>query len=76
MKSANEQMDMRLRIDGDVEQALELSRGELALIDAASQVPDMSRAGPKRKGKAVKLAALLAAARPKTTLHPSGDALL
>jgi 2-dehydropantoate 2-reductase len=71
-------MGDQLKIDGEVEQALQLSRGELALIDAASQVPDMSRLDPKRKGKAVKLAALLAAARPKATgtyltLHSATD---
>ncbi len=69
---------MRLRIDGEVKQALELSRGDLAAIDGAAQIPDMARVDPKRKGRAVKLAAVLAAARPKVTatyltLHSATD---
>ena len=69
---------MKLRIDGLVATALELSREELAAVDAAWQVPDVSRVDPKRKGKAVKLAGLLALAQPGAgadylTLHSSTD---
>jgi 2-dehydropantoate 2-reductase len=69
---------MRLQIDGEVAQPLELSLSDLAAIDLAWQVPDVSRVDPKRKGKAVKLAGLLALAGPKPeaaylTLHASAD---
>jgi DMSO/TMAO reductase YedYZ molybdopterin-dependent catalytic subunit len=67
-----------LSIDGEVEQVLALSAGDLAGIDAAFQVPDVSRLAPKRQGRAVRLAGLLALARPKAaanylTLHSSTD---
>lgn len=69
---------MRLQIDGEVTKPLELSLPDLAAIDAAWQVPDVSRVDPKRKGKAVKLAGLLALANPHPsatylTLHASAD---
>jgi 2-dehydropantoate 2-reductase len=72
------QEETRLRIDGEVEQPLELSRSELAQIETAAQIPDVSRVDPKRKGKAVLLEALLRAVQPKAaarylTLHSSLD---
>ena len=69
---------MRLQIDGEVSNSVELSLSDLEAIDPAWQVPDVSRIDPKRKGKAVKLAGLLklAQARPDAkylTLHASAD---
>jgi 2-dehydropantoate 2-reductase len=69
---------MRLQVNGEVLNPLELSLPDLAAIDAAWQVPDVSRVDPKRKGRAVKLAGLLALASPKPgaaylTLHASTD---
>jgi len=48
-----------LRIDGEVEQARELTLEDLEAIDAAYQVADVSKLDPQRKGTAVKLAGLL-----------------
>lgn len=67
-----------LLINGEVNEPLELTRGDLTRIEAAAQVPDMSRLDPKRKGKAVRLAAVLALAQPKPnaaylTLHSATD---
>jgi DMSO/TMAO reductase YedYZ molybdopterin-dependent catalytic subunit len=67
-----------LSIDGDVESPLTLSYDDLAALDAAFQVADVSRLDPKRKGDAVKLAGVLARVRPKPsarylTLHASRD---
>ncbi|MEX0979287.1 MAG: molybdopterin-dependent oxidoreductase [Pirellulales bacterium] len=67
-----------LTIDGDVESPARLSFAELAAIDAAFQVADVSRIDPKRAGDAVQLAGLLALVRPKPsarylTLHASKD---
>jgi 2-dehydropantoate 2-reductase len=72
------QEETRLRIDGEVETALALSRSDLAAIEGVAQIPDMTRVDPKRRGKAVKLAAVLAAARPRgtatyLTLHSATD---
>lgn len=52
-------MDPSLTIDGAVRTAMRLSVADLAAIDAAGQVPDVSRLDPKRAGAAVTLAALL-----------------
>jgi DMSO/TMAO reductase YedYZ molybdopterin-dependent catalytic subunit len=67
-----------LRIEGEVRKPLALSFADLAALDAACQVPDVSRIDPKRKGDAVSLAGLLERVRPKTsakylTLHASAD---
>ena len=69
---------IRLMIDGEVEQSLSLSPTELAGIDPAFQIPDVSQLVPKRQGRAVRLAGLLALARPKSgatylTLHAATD---
>ncbi len=67
-----------LTIDGEVERPRQLSRSDLAAIDAAYQVPDVSRLDPKRKGRAVRLAGLLALVGVKPsakylTLHATAD---
>lgn len=53
-----------LKIDGEVEVARQLSYDDLARIDAADQVVDVSRLDPKRQGDAVTLAGLLKLVRP------------
>jgi DMSO/TMAO reductase YedYZ molybdopterin-dependent catalytic subunit len=67
-----------LTIDGDVERPAALSFDDLAALDGAYQVPDVSRIDPKRKGDGVTLAGLLAHVRPHgsaryLTLHSSSD---
>ena len=67
-----------LTINGEVERPRQLSRPDLAAIDAAYQVPDVSRLDPTRKGRAVRLAGLLAlvGAKPSAkylTLHATAD---
>ena len=68
----------RLRIDGQVEQTLELSFAELESIDAEHQVADVGRLVSGRKGDAVRLEGLLARVQPKPqadylTLHSGAD---
>ena len=48
-----------LRIDGEVETSRQLTFADLAAIDAAHQIRDVSRFDPKRRGDAVKLTGLL-----------------
>ncbi|MCA9220433.1 MAG: hypothetical protein KDA71_08910, partial [Planctomycetales bacterium] len=48
-----------LRIDGEVERPRELTLADLAALDAADQVADVSQYDPKRKGAAVRLSGLL-----------------
>ena len=67
-----------LRIDGEVENPMELSYDDLAALDASQQILDVSRLDPARKGDAVKLAALMQAARVRPSaayigLHASCD---
>jgi len=67
-----------LTIAGEVQWPLSLSFADLAALGEELQVRDVSRIDPKRKGDAVKLAGLLARARPKAsarylTLHSSTD---
>jgi DMSO/TMAO reductase YedYZ molybdopterin-dependent catalytic subunit len=67
-----------LRIDGEVEQPLNLGYGDLAAFASADQVIDVSRFHPNRKGDGVTLASVLARARPKQTatyltLHAAAD---
>lgn len=67
-----------LRVDGDVERQLELQADDLAAIDAAFQIADVSQLDPKRKGRAVRLAGVSQLAGPKSeakylTLHASHD---
>lgn len=67
-----------LRIDGEVEQPLELSFQDLVAMPPEHQVADVSRLDPKRSGGAVTLAGLLARCRVKPaagylTLHSSSD---
>lgn len=67
-----------LQIDGDVERALALSFADLAAIDQARQIDDVSRLDPKRRGGAVQLSAVLEQAGVRqtacyVTLHASSD---
>ena len=67
-----------LTIDGEVEQPVVLSFDELAAIDGAVQIADVSRIDPQRAGDAVRLAALIERVRPRPavrylTLHASRD---
>jgi DMSO/TMAO reductase YedYZ molybdopterin-dependent catalytic subunit len=55
----------RLRIDGEVEMPLQLTFADLAAIDSAQQIADVSSIDPKRKGDAVKLVGLLKLVRAK-----------
>jgi len=68
----------KLIVDGEVELAHGFTRHELAEVDAALQVPDMTEIDPKRPGRAVRLEALLAKVKPTDagthlTLHASAD---
>ena len=70
--------DLRLIVDGEVEQPAVLSYADLAALDREYQISDVSRLDPKRKGEAVRLAGLLTRVRPKPsarylTLHASRD---
>src|SRR4051794_829436 len=67
-----------LRLDGAVEQPLDLTFDDLAALPEAAQVPDVSRFHPQRRGDGVVLEALLARARPHAdanylTLHADRD---
>ena len=70
--------DVFLKITGEVERSLALSFADLAGLDSASQVIDVSRLDAKRSGDAVTLAGLLALAGAKPsaqylTLHSATD---
>jgi DMSO/TMAO reductase YedYZ molybdopterin-dependent catalytic subunit len=70
--------EIRLIVDGAVEQPLELRAGDLAALPAGSQVRDVSRFHPKRQGDGVALEAILERARPQAeanylTLHANRD---
>jgi 2-dehydropantoate 2-reductase len=67
-----------LRVDGAVEQPLELTFDDLRAFPEADQITDISRFQPSRRGDGVTLEALLRAARPTAaanylTLHASRD---
>jgi DMSO/TMAO reductase YedYZ molybdopterin-dependent catalytic subunit len=67
-----------LKIDGEVAHSLDLKLDDLAALPVEAQIPDVSRLDPKRRGKAVKLSAVLdlAGVRPGAaylTLHASAD---
>jgi DMSO/TMAO reductase YedYZ molybdopterin-dependent catalytic subunit len=67
-----------LRVDGAVEQPLELSFEDLRAIPENDQVLDVSRFNPGRRGDGVALEALLLRTRPRPeanylTLHASRD---
>lgn len=67
-----------LKVEGAVEQALELSFDDLARLPEAAQVHDVSRFHPQRRGDGVTLEALLERARPRPeanylTLHADRD---
>lgn len=49
----------RLMVDGRVAQPLSLTHRELAELDPAAQIDDVSQMGAKRPGRAVRFAALL-----------------
>lgn len=70
--------DVLLTITGEVEIALALTSADLAAIAPEQQIADVSLLAPGRQGCAVKLAAVLALARPKDSakylgLHASAD---
>jgi 2-dehydropantoate 2-reductase len=67
-----------LRIDGEVAVPLQLDHARLSAIDPAAQIADVGTLDPKRRGKALRLTALLDLARPHSnvaylTLHSSRD---
>ena len=67
-----------LRIDGAVEEPLNLTFDDLRGLPAADQVADVSRFQPSRKGDGVMLEALLRLCRPRSeanylTLHAARD---
>ena len=67
-----------LVVNGEVDRPAQLSLDDLAAIEANSQVADVSRLDPKRRGKAVTLAGLLAHVRVRPTaqyltLHSASD---
>lgn len=67
-----------LRVDGHVEQPLDLTFEEFQAIEGDAQIPDVSRFQPKRRGDAVTLNAILERVRPTSdatylTLHASLD---
>jgi DMSO/TMAO reductase YedYZ molybdopterin-dependent catalytic subunit len=67
-----------LRVDGAVEEPLDLTFGDLDGLPEADRVEDVSRFHPGRKGDGVTLEALLRRARPRDeanylTLHATRD---
>lgn len=67
-----------LTISGDVSESRSLTFADLAAIDRAYQVADVSRLVPGRKGDAVRLAGILKLVQPRDTakylgLHSSSD---
>ncbi len=69
---------MSLRIDGEVERPAQLSTHDLAALNEADQIADVSRLDPKRHGRAVRLSGLLAhvgarATAKYLTLHATAD---
>jgi DMSO/TMAO reductase YedYZ molybdopterin-dependent catalytic subunit len=69
---------MKLQIDGEVEQPVQWSQADLAAIHDAHQIDDVSKLDPKRPGRGVRLAGVLAVvgAKPSArwlTLHSSKD---
>src|SRR6187200_1037078 len=71
-------MTILLTISGQVEQPRSLTFADFAAIDAAYQVPDVSRLVPDRKGDAVQFAGILALVKPQASakylgLHSSTD---
>ena len=70
--------DITLQITGEVESPRSLTFADLIAIDPAAQIADVSQLAAGRKGDAVKLAALLALAKPKSgakwlNLHATAD---
>lgn len=70
--------DVLLKIVGEVESPRELTFAELAAVDPGQQIVDVSQIAAGRKGDAVRLAGLLALARPKSgakylNLHATAD---
>jgi DMSO/TMAO reductase YedYZ molybdopterin-dependent catalytic subunit len=67
-----------LKVDGAVENPLELSFDDLARLPESAQVADVTRFQPKRRGDGVALEAILERARPRPeanylTLHADRD---
>jgi len=70
--------DPKLTVDGEVENPTQFSYDDLAALDPAAQVSDVSKWGLQRGGDAVRLTALLERVRPKPgvkylTLHAAAD---
>ena len=68
----------QLQVDGEVESPRVFSRHEIAALGAESLIADVSQLEPRRKGTAVRLAAVLERVRPRSsathlTLHASAD---
>jgi 2-dehydropantoate 2-reductase len=61
-----------LKVCGEVERPLDLTFNDLAAMEAASQVPDVSTLVPGRQGDAVTLAGILRMAVPKPTARYLG----
>ena len=59
----------RLKISGEVERPIEMTREEFGSIDASARVDDLSRLGVDKRGSAVKLRALVERAGPKATVR-------
>jgi DMSO/TMAO reductase YedYZ molybdopterin-dependent catalytic subunit len=67
-----------LKVDGAVENPLELTFDDLAALPESSQIADVSRFQPKRQGDGVALEAILERTRPRPeanylTLHADRD---
>ena len=70
--------DVLLKITGEVESPRELTFADLAAVDSRQQIVDVSQLAAGRKGDAVRLARLLALAKPKPgakylNLHATTD---
>ncbi len=71
-------VDQLLRIDGEVEQPLELSFHDFQMFDEEDQVKDVSRFHPTRQGDGITLNSILERVKPKPTgtyltLHATAD---
>ena len=69
---------MRLAINGEVQQPVNWSQTDLAAIHGTYQIADVTKFDPKRPGRAVRLAGILAVVGTKPaarwlTLHSSQD---
>jgi DMSO/TMAO reductase YedYZ molybdopterin-dependent catalytic subunit len=70
--------EIRLQVDGEVQSPTSFSREEILALAEDSLIDDVSQLEPRRKGKAVKISAILdsvgpLAAATHLTLHASTD---